>query len=153
MTGTTPEEDDRNVARRSRSAQAEVEELRLTVLAGRGPGASRAEFLRHTRGRTVVGGRPVALLREAVARDAAAARGDADELLLHVVTARSRVAADVAVLRNRWKAEPRTPRAGTSLRALARSRGIRRAVLGLIAAMAGRAVWRRMPRRAQRRPT
>jgi hypothetical protein len=153
MTGTT-EGDDRNAVPRAAAPQAEIARLRSTVLAGRGPGASRAEFLSNTRGRTVVGDRPVTLEREAVAREASAARHDADALLLHVVTARSLLHRDVLALRERWKGEPpqlqlgRIP--GRVLRRLAGSRAVRRAVLGLAAALAVRALWHRGRRTGQR---
>jgi hypothetical protein len=143
MTDTTAEGDDRNAVLEAAAPQAELRRLRSTLLAGRGPGASRAEFLRNTRGRTVVGDRPVALERESVAREAAAARRDADELLLHVVTARSHLHTDALALRDRWKAAPPPLDAGRILRPLTRSRGLRRALLGLLAAVAAAALWRR----------
>lgn len=152
MTDTTSEDDDRNAVPEVDSAQAAVERLRSSLLAGRGPGADRAEFLRHTRGRTVVGDRPVALEREAVAREAAAARGDADELLLHVVTARSHLQTDVVALRERWTSQPPRLTAGRALGRLAQSRRLRRVLLTLVAAAAARAAWRRT-RRAGRRGT
>ena len=146
MTDTTDESDDRNAVSGAAAPQEEVARLRSTLLAGRGPGASRAEFLRHTRGRTVVGDRPVTLERESVAREAAAARRDADELLLHVVTARSHLRTDVLALRDRWKAAPPPLDAGRILRPLGRSRGLRRVLLALVAAMAAAAAWRRVRR-------
>lgn len=147
MTGTTTTGDDRNAVPPAAAPEAEIARLRSTVLSGRGPGASPAEVLGHTRARTVVGDRPVALEREAVAREASAARQDADALLLHVVTARSLLHRDVLALRERWKAEPpqlqlgRIP--GRVLSRLAASRPLRRAALGLAAALAVRALWHR----------
>lgn len=151
MRDTTAEGDDRNAVPAVGSAQAEVARLRSTLLAGRGPGASRAEFLRHTRGRTIVGDRPVTLEREAVAREAAAARHDADGLLLHVVTARSHLRTDVGALRDRWKAEPPPLTPARLLRPLAQSRRLRRALLAVAAVLAARTVWRRTRRAARRR--
>jgi hypothetical protein len=151
MTGTTPEEKDRNAVPGAASPQAEVERLRLTLLAGRGPGASRAEFLRHTRGRTVVGDRPVSLEREAVAREAAAARRDADALLLHVVTARSHLRTDVVSLRDRWKAEPPRLTMRRMLSPLTQSRLLRRTLLTLVAVMAARTAWHQVRRSRGRR--
>lgn len=144
MTDTSAEGDDRNAVPRAAAPQAEVQRLRATLLTGRGPGASRAEFLRNTRGRTVVGDRPVTLERESVAREAAAARHDADELLLHVVTARSHLHTDVLALRDRWKAAPPPWDAGRMLRRLARSRALRRVLLGLAAALTAATIWRRV---------
>jgi hypothetical protein len=151
MRETTAEGDDRNAVPAVGSAQAEVTRLRSTLLAGRGPGASRAEFLRHTRGRTIVGDRPVTLEREAVAREAAAARHDADELLLHLVTARSHLRTDVIALRDRWEAEPPRLTAARILRPLPQFRRLRRALLALAAVLAARTVRRRTRRPGRRR--
>lgn len=138
MTRPTPGDD------HGSTAQAEIAHLRRSVLSGRGPGASRAEFLRNTRGRTLVGGRPVSLEREAVARDAAAARGDTDDLLLHVAVAQSRLGDDVEALRSGRVEHPGRP---GPLGALARPRVIRLAMLGAAALLAGRSAWRRTLRR------
>lgn len=147
MTGTTPEENDRSAASGEASAQAEIGRLRLTVLAGRGPGASRSKVLRNTRGRTSVGGRPVALEREAVAREAAAARGDAEALLLHAVTARSRLDADVVNLRHRWAERSRRPGARRILDLLARFPRLRRTATGaVLVLLASRTIWRNFRR-------
>lgn len=142
MTDRSPGDENRS-GRPDGVAQAEVRQLRQSVLSGRGPGVGRSEHLRHTRGRAVVGGRPVALQREAAAREAAAARRDADGLLLHVVAARSRLDADVDELRDRWERQPGTRRVPTLRKRLARSRALRFAVTGLAALIAGRSLRKR----------
>ena len=123
-------------------SQAEILRLRRTLATGRGPGASRAEVLRHTRGRTAVGGRPVAVQREAVARAAAAARRDPDDVLLHVVTARARLDSDVATGRRRWAARSRRPLPRRILGFLGRSRRLRRTVTAGVGLLAARAAWK-----------
>lgn len=98
-------------------------QLRHGLLDGREPGANRSEFLEHTRARLAVGGVPVAALRERVALDAAAARGDADVLALAVRAQRARVGADLDVLLPRLR--PRASRDGAEgglLRPAARRR-------------------------------
>lgn len=126
--------------------QAEIVHLRRTLAAGRGPGASRAEVLRHTRGRTAVGGRPVAARRESVARAAAAARRDPDELLLHVVTARSRLDTDVTTVRDRWATRPRRPLARRILESAARSPVVRRTATAVGGVLAVRMAWKLLRR-------
>lgn len=144
MTG----EDARDTVPAADDPQAEIGRLRLTLTAGRGPGASRAEVLRHTRGRTALGRRPVAAERESVARAAAAARRDPDELLLHVVTARSRVDSGVATVRDRWAAQPRRALARRILGFLARSSRLRRTATAVVVTLAARTAWKRLsPRR------
>ena len=130
-------------------SQAEILRLRRTLATGRGPGASRAEVLRHTRGRTALGGRPVATQREAVARAAAAARRDPDELLLHVVTARSRLDSDVATVRRRWVARPRRL-PGRILGFLTGSRRLRRTATAVMGILATRAAWKKLRGRSRR---
>jgi len=143
VTDRFPDDEDGGTGPEGSVAQAEIRRLRQSVLSGRGPGVSRSEFLRHTRGRAVVGGRPVARQREAVAREAAAARRDADGLLLHVVAARSRLDSDVDELRDRTVRQRGKGRVSGPRKRLARSRGTRLAVVGLAAALAGRSMWRR----------
>jgi hypothetical protein len=82
-------------------ARAEVTRLRAGVLGGRGPGASRSEFLQHTRARSAVGGVPVPERRDAVARAAAAARGDVERLSLEVAADRARLSASLGEVRSR----------------------------------------------------
>jgi hypothetical protein len=133
-------------------SQAEIVRLRRTLATGRGPGASRAEVLRHTRGRTTVGGRPVAEQREAVARAAAAARRDPDDVLLHVVTARARLDSDVAAGRRRWAARPRRPLPRRILGFLAQSHRLRRTVTTVVGLLATRAAWRHVRGRRRDAP-
>lgn len=109
------------------STQAAVIQLRNGLLRGRGPGASRSEFLENTRARIAVGGVPVPALREHVALDAASARGDVDALTLAVTRQRGRLAADLDVLLPRLR--PRALRSGVagSLRRPAARRRLRMA--------------------------
>ena len=145
------EEDARDAVPAPDDPQAEIVRLRLTLAAGRGPGASRAEVLRHTRGRTALGGRPVVVQREAVARAAAAARRDPDELLLHVATAQSLLDSDVATVRRRWVARPRRPLLRRILGLLARSRRLRRTATAVVGLVAARAAWKQLRGRRRRR--
>ncbi len=92
-------------------AQAALAQLRGGLLGGRGPGAGRSEFLRHTRARVAVGGVPVPALRESVAVDAATARQDTDVLALAVREQRDRVAADLDLLLGRVRSRARPVRA------------------------------------------
>jgi hypothetical protein len=143
VTSNTSGDETGTAAPGANDAQSAVAHLRQTVLAGRGPGASRSEFLRNTRGRTFLGGQPVAQQRDEVARDAAAARRDADELLLHVAAASSRLSDDVAALRSRPERHAHQTHAMRALQILTRSRRIRFAVVGIVALMVGRSAWRR----------
>ena len=136
VTNGSPDDEARGTAAAGRTAQANIALLRQNVLSGRGPGASRSEFLRHTRGRTFVGGRPVATEREAVARAAAAARRD-DDVLLHVLAARPPRG-------NGYEAYRGAPRAMEPVGASRRPRGLRFPLAAIAALLAARAVWRRI---------
>lgn len=126
-------------------AQAAVAQMRGGLLGGRGPGASRAEFLRHTRARVAVGGIPVPALRESVAVDAARARRDTDVLALAVGEQRDRLAADLDLLLNRLP--PRAPRVRAS--GVPARLFVRAAALLLAASLLARRLGRR---RRSRRP-
>jgi hypothetical protein len=95
------------------AAQQAVARARAAVPGGRGPGAGTAEVLRHTRGRTSVGGVPVAALLERTAAQTARARGDVEGLTLAVAADRDRVAAGLTRLRDRDR--PSRPRARRAL--------------------------------------
>jgi len=73
------------------AVQGWLAELRVGLLAGRGPGAGALEVLQHTRARGQVGGEPVTRLREQVAFQAASARRDVDGLALQVAEDRARL--------------------------------------------------------------
>ena len=99
-----------------------------------GPGAGTSEFLAHTRGRATVGGYSVPALREAVARDAAAARRDAEAMALYVADDRRRLAADLDLLLPRLR-----PR-----RLLRRAAQLRRRVWVAVVLLAALLLFRRL---------
>ena len=115
------------------AAQTAVGRMREELLGGRGPGAGRVEFLRHTRSRTTVAGVPVAALRERVAVDAATARNDPDTLALAAARQRAVVAADVDDLLTRLRPRPSLGGAKARVGHHARLRRSRAAV-GVLAA-------------------
>lgn len=124
-------------------AQAAVAQMRGGLLGGRGPGASRSEFLRHTRARVAVGGVPVPALRESVALDAARARRDTDALAEAVEEQRDRLAADLDLL-------SRVPPRASGVGAMGRpTRRFRTAAVLLSIALVARRLGRR---RRSRRP-
>jgi len=88
------------------AVQADLAQLRARLLGGRGPGASSSEIERSTRARAQLAGRPTAQHLEAVARQAALARGDRAAIALDIAATRDELAAGVAALRElirrRW---------------------------------------------------
>jgi len=88
------------------AVQAGVAQLRARLLGGRGPGASSSEIQRSTRARAQLAGRPTAQHLEAVARQAAIARGDRAAIAADIAASREELALGVAALRElirgRW---------------------------------------------------
>lgn len=123
--------------------QAHVRQMRDDVLGGRGPGASQSEFLAHTRARQAVGGEPVPVLRERVARQAASARGDVEGLAMQVAADRARLASDLDILLPRLHPRSLLVSARGARRRLMARRGVRATALVLAAVLVARRIRRR----------